>query len=134
MRGIPSLITDIRKNVFTEVARMAYAGKGYEGVESDGKPIICKSQVVDGISLGILRYAVVFARLIHFEFLLVIDQECTISGKPGVDVIRIIIAAEGLTAHRRAGEGNGILSIQFLCLSIGYFRHTDSSIVISFPR
>ncbi len=33
MRGIPSLITDIRKNVFTEVARMAYAGKGYEGVE-----------------------------------------------------------------------------------------------------
>ncbi len=33
MRGIPSLITDIRKNVFTEVARMAYAGRGYEGVE-----------------------------------------------------------------------------------------------------
>lgn len=33
MRGIPSLITDIRKNVFTEVARMAYAGKGYEGVD-----------------------------------------------------------------------------------------------------
>ena len=30
MRGIPSLITDIRKNVFTEVARMAYAGQGYE--------------------------------------------------------------------------------------------------------
>ncbi len=27
MRGIPSLITDIRKKVFTEVARMAYAGK-----------------------------------------------------------------------------------------------------------
>ena len=24
MRGIPSLITDIRKNVFTEVAKMAY--------------------------------------------------------------------------------------------------------------
>ena len=33
MRGIPSLITDIRKKVFTEVARMAYAGKGYEGVD-----------------------------------------------------------------------------------------------------
>ena len=33
MRGIPSLITDIRKSVFTEVARMAYAGKGYEGVD-----------------------------------------------------------------------------------------------------
>ncbi len=33
MRGIPSLITDIRKKVFTEVARMAYTGKGYEGVE-----------------------------------------------------------------------------------------------------
>ena len=33
MRGIPSLITDIRKNVFTEVARMAYSGQGYEGVE-----------------------------------------------------------------------------------------------------
>ena len=30
MRGIPSLITDIRKKVFTEVARMAYAGHGYE--------------------------------------------------------------------------------------------------------
>ena len=30
MRGIPSLITDIRKNVFTEVARMAYSGNGYE--------------------------------------------------------------------------------------------------------
>ena len=30
MRGIPSLITDIRKQVFTEVARMAYAGNGYE--------------------------------------------------------------------------------------------------------
>ena len=30
MRGIPSLITDIRKKVFSEVARMAYAGKGYE--------------------------------------------------------------------------------------------------------
>ena len=29
MRGIPSLITDIRKNVFTEVARMAYAGGDY---------------------------------------------------------------------------------------------------------
>ena len=30
MRGIPSLITDIRKSVFTEVARMAYSGNGYE--------------------------------------------------------------------------------------------------------
>ena len=30
MRGIPSLITDIRKNVFTEVARMAYEGHGIE--------------------------------------------------------------------------------------------------------
>ena len=30
MRGIPSLITDIRKNVFTEVARMAYSGEGIE--------------------------------------------------------------------------------------------------------
>lgn len=26
MRGIPSLITDIRKKVFAEVARMAYSG------------------------------------------------------------------------------------------------------------
>ncbi len=33
MRGIPSLITDIRKKVFTEVARLAYSGKGYEGVD-----------------------------------------------------------------------------------------------------
>ena len=33
MRGIPSLITDIRKNVFTEVARMAYAGGDYTMAE-----------------------------------------------------------------------------------------------------
>ena len=33
MRGIPSLITDIRKNVFTEVARMAYAGGDYSHAE-----------------------------------------------------------------------------------------------------
>ena len=33
MRGIYSLITDIRKGVFTEVARMAYAGHGYEHAE-----------------------------------------------------------------------------------------------------
>ena len=33
MRGIPSLMTDIRKKVFTEVARMAYSGRGYEGVD-----------------------------------------------------------------------------------------------------
>ncbi len=33
MRGIPSLITDIRKKVFTEVARMAYAGNGYDKVD-----------------------------------------------------------------------------------------------------
>ena len=33
MRGIPSLITDIRKKVFTEVARMAYAGNGVEAAD-----------------------------------------------------------------------------------------------------
>ncbi len=33
MRGIPSLITDIRKNVFTEVARMAYSGGDYTKAE-----------------------------------------------------------------------------------------------------
>ena len=33
MRGIPSLITDIRKNVFTEVARMAYVGGDYSRAE-----------------------------------------------------------------------------------------------------
>ena len=33
MRGIPSLITDIRKKVFTEVARMAYSGEGYGTAE-----------------------------------------------------------------------------------------------------
>ena len=33
MRGIPSLITGIRKNVFTEVARMAYAGGDYTNAE-----------------------------------------------------------------------------------------------------
>ena len=38
MRGIPSLITDIRKKVFTEVARMAYSGEGYE--HADDLPYI----------------------------------------------------------------------------------------------
>mgnify|MGYP003294515169 CR=1 FL=1 len=33
MRGIPSLITDIRKNVFCEVAKMAYAGGDYSNAE-----------------------------------------------------------------------------------------------------
>ena len=33
MRGIPSLITDIRKKVFCEVARMAYAGGDYSKAE-----------------------------------------------------------------------------------------------------
>ena len=33
MRGIPSLITDIRKKVFTEVARMAYSGQDYTKAE-----------------------------------------------------------------------------------------------------
>jgi len=33
MRGIPSLITDIRKSVFTEVARMAYSGGDYSHAE-----------------------------------------------------------------------------------------------------
>ena len=33
MRGIPSLITDIRKSVFTEVARMAYNGGDYTHAE-----------------------------------------------------------------------------------------------------
>ncbi len=33
MRGIPSLITDIRKSVFTEVARLAYSGNGYDRVD-----------------------------------------------------------------------------------------------------
>jgi len=33
MRGIPSLITNVRKSVFAEVARLAYSDKGYEGVE-----------------------------------------------------------------------------------------------------
>lgn len=32
-RGIPSLITDIREQVFTEVARLAYSGNGYEGID-----------------------------------------------------------------------------------------------------
>ena len=33
MRGIPSLITDIRKKVFTEVARMAYESNDFTKVE-----------------------------------------------------------------------------------------------------
>ena len=43
MRGIPSLITDIRKKVFTEVARMAYSGDYTVG---------CKTAVV-GLSGGL---------------------------------------------------------------------------------
>ena len=38
MRGIPSLITDIRKKVFTEVARMAYEGGDY--TKADELPYI----------------------------------------------------------------------------------------------
>ena len=40
MRGIPSLITDIRKKVFTEVARMAYEDGGFSRVKtpSTGNP------------------------------------------------------------------------------------------------
>jgi type I restriction enzyme M protein len=32
--------------------------KTYEGVESDGKPIVCKSKIVDGISLGYSKVVV----------------------------------------------------------------------------
>ncbi len=35
-----------------------YQTKNYEGVEDDGKPIICKSKVVDGISLGYSKVVV----------------------------------------------------------------------------
>lgn len=35
-----------------------YRTKNYEGVEEDGKPIICKSKVVDGISLGYSKVVV----------------------------------------------------------------------------
>lgn len=33
MRGVPSLVTDIRKKVYTEVARLAYSGEDYHKVE-----------------------------------------------------------------------------------------------------
>lgn len=32
--------------------------KTYEGIESDGKPIVCKSKIVDGISLGYSKVVV----------------------------------------------------------------------------
>ena len=35
-----------------------YCTKNYEGVEEDGKPIICKSKVVEGISLGYSKVVV----------------------------------------------------------------------------
>lgn len=35
-----------------------YQAKNYEGVEEDGKPIICKSKVMDGISLGYSKVVV----------------------------------------------------------------------------
>ena len=35
-----------------------YLTKNYEGIEEDGKPIICKSKVVEGISLGYKKVVV----------------------------------------------------------------------------
>ena len=38
MRGIPSSVTDIRKKVFTEVARLAYDG-AYDRMENAVPPV-----------------------------------------------------------------------------------------------
>ena len=35
-----------------------YCTRNYEGVEEDGKPIICKSKVIEGISLGYSKVVV----------------------------------------------------------------------------
>ena len=48
MRGIPSLITDIRKNVFTEVARMAYNGGDYTQAEDLPFKIVPGDQPLHG--------------------------------------------------------------------------------------
>ena len=48
MRGIPSLITDIRKKVFTEVARMAYAGGDYSKAEDLPYVIVPGDQPLTG--------------------------------------------------------------------------------------
>ena len=49
MRGIPSLITDIRKKVFTEVARMAYNGGDYTNAEDLPYVIVPGDQPSQGL-------------------------------------------------------------------------------------
>lgn len=55
MRGIPSLITDIRKNVFTEVARMAYAGGDYSNAEDLPYVIVPGDQPLHRMSVFLER-------------------------------------------------------------------------------
>ena len=55
MRGIPSLITDIRKKVFTEVARMAYAGGDYSRAEDLPYKIVPGDQPLHRESVSLER-------------------------------------------------------------------------------
>ena len=55
MRGIPSLITDIRKKVFTEVARMAYAGGDYSHAEDLPYKIVPGDQLLHRESVFLER-------------------------------------------------------------------------------
>ena len=64
MRGIPSLITDIRKKVFTEVARMAYSGNGYEAEDLPFK-IVPGDQPLHRESIFLERAIAVAGGLIH---------------------------------------------------------------------
>ena len=64
MRGIPSLITEIRKKVFTEVARMAYSGD-YTGMED------IPFKIVPGQSP---HFLIIFPAVAQFEFKEDIDR------------------------------------------------------------
>jgi [FeFe] hydrogenase (group B1/B3) len=55
MRGIPSLITDTRKSVFTEVARLSYEGGDYTRIEELPYKIVPGDQAVHRASIFLER-------------------------------------------------------------------------------
>jgi ferredoxin-like protein FixX len=55
MRGIPSLITDTRKSVFTEVARLSYEGGDYTRIEELPYKIFPGDQAVHRASIFLER-------------------------------------------------------------------------------
>ena len=49
MRGVHSAVDDIRRSVFTEVARLAYSGDDYTGVD------MIPYKIVSGAGGGVLQ-------------------------------------------------------------------------------